>query len=261
MSHIIEKLLKTDRAASQPMGFKAAHSAAAEQRLLIFAGLSSPDIEELPDYLDGADAVLLRPGESPLPTDTVKTLVASLDDIPVGIHMDGLDTAELKPLLKAGCDFVVFPATCPVSAIPEDDDTGSIIQVESSLDDGLLRAINDLPTDAAIITDSFEDVGTLVWHQLMIVRHVTALMKKPVIIPVSLKATESELKSLWEAGVGGVIVEVDVKKRDGIKKLRGIIEKLPARSAPKKGKAEALLPYPGGARETKPEEEEEEEYE
>ena len=154
---------------------------------------------------------------------------------------------------------MVFPAAATVTVMPEDDDIGKIIEVESSIDDGLLRAINDLPVDAVLVTDSLEKEGPLVWHKLMIIQHVVNLLTKPLIVPVPVNTPESELKALWETGVDGVLVEIDPRKPEGIKELRGIIDGLPARSAQKKSRAEALLPYPGGAKAAEPEPEEDDE--
>ena len=258
MSRLIDELNKVARAASQPIGFRTARTASSEPRLLLIASLTLGDTELTADYVDGADAVLLHMAKSRPTAQTVQAAVESLPDIPWGIYQEDAGTGRVAPLIQAGCDFVVFPAVSPVTTTPQNDKVGKVLQVESSLDDGLLRAVNDLPVDAALVTDAFEGGGSLVWHQLMIFQHLTNLLTKPVIVPVSLKAAESELKVLWEAGVDGIVVEADAIKPGGLKELHRLISQLPARTSQKRGKAEALLPYPGGVKETEPEEEEEE---
>ena len=129
------------------------------------------------------------------------------------------------------------------------------------MDDSLLRAVNSLPVDAVLVTDTFEG-GSLVWHELMIFQHLANTLGKPMIINIPADITEEELKALWEAGVDGVIVEVSTMKAGGLKKMQELISKLPPRSSRKRSKIEALLPHPGGESFTpKPPDEEEEEDE
>ena len=258
MSRLIDKLTKTDRAAFQPMGFRTSRQTSAESRLqlIVRTELKSSITSDL---IHGADALLLLSTKTLPPVKDLKSVIEPLADIPWGIYLQDAAANKALSLIKAGCDFIIFSAASMVSAIPRDDDIGKIIEVDSSIDDGLLRSVNDLTVDAVLVTDSLENEGPLVWHQLMIIQHVVNLLTKPVIVNVSLNTSENELEALWESGVDGVLVETDTGKPEGIKGLRSIIDRLPARSAQKQGKAEALLPYPGGAKAAEPEPEEDDE--
>ncbi|GAH15644.1 unnamed protein product [marine sediment metagenome] len=69
----------------------------------------------------------------------------------------------------------------------------------------------------------------------------------------------SELQALWEAGVGGVVVEAGVEQPMGrLAELRQMIDKLTFPLPSKRRKAEPLLPYIGGETGIVSEEEEEE---
>ena len=127
------------------------------------------------------------------------------------------------------------------------------------MDDGLLRAVNDLPADAVLLTDTFDESGSLVWHQLMIFRHLTTFISKPLLVPVPAAITEGELKALWDAGIDGVVV--DATGVGDLKGLRQIADKLPPRSARKRGKMDVMLPMAGGEAYTTPPPDEEEEEE
>jgi hypothetical protein len=255
MSRLIDELTRTDRAAFQPMGFRTSREAQGEPRLRLIgvAGFESYTA----DCFDGADAMLFKTEKSVPAEKTIKSAITSVGEIPWGIYVPGISAGKLSTIIKDGCDFLVFPAAAAISDLPEDDATGKIIEVESSLDDGLIRAINNLTIDAVMVTDSLEKDGPLVWQQLMIFQHILNLLTKPVIVPVSLNMSESELKTLWETGIDGVIVEFDKQQPAGFGELRGLINKLPPRTS-KKGKTDAILPSPGVARESEPEEEEEE---
>jgi hypothetical protein len=263
MSRLIDELNRISRNASQPIGFRTARKESSEPRITLIASISPKGTATLADCVDGADAALLHLTKSLLTAIAIPKIADALRDIPWGVYLDDIDDKKAAALVKAGCDFVVFTAGSAVTTTPQQGEVGKIIQVESSLDDGILRAVNTLPVDAALVTDVFEGEGSLLWHQLMIFRHLTSILDKPIIVPASLKAAESELKALWEAGVDGVVVEADTGKPGALKELREVINKLPPRTTLRKFKAGALLPRTGGESGTAApdEEEEEEEYE
>ena len=152
-------------------------------------------------------------------------------------------------LIGAGCDFVVFSPTARITDLP-DEKTGKIVQVDSSMDDGLLRAINDMPADAVLVTDTLDSNETLTLHQLLMVVAPT--------VPVPASITQAELKALQDAEIDGVMAEMD---GESLKNLRKTVSKLPPRSAKKRDKGGVLLPRTGGESATMPPPDEEEEEE
>jgi len=238
------------------MGFRTARSAAPLSKILLIASLEAKAIESQADRLDGVHAALIRFSGAALTAKLTQTITSSLPDIPWGFYLEDDVGKKMETLAKAGADFVVFPAASPVSITPGDDKTGRVLQVESSMDDGLLRAVNNMPVDAVLVADAYEDGGSLVWHELMIYQHLSNIINKPLIVPVPVSLAEVELKALWEAGVDGVLIEPADAGADGLKTLRKAIDNLPPRSARKRGKAEALLPRLPG--EAPPDEEEDE---
>lgn len=247
MSKLIDIFQRDSQTTSQPMGFRTGRASAPVKRLALITSVP-PDAAITPP--GDADAILVRAGKTRLTATAARSLAASLEDIPWGI----VDTGDKPAAIPEGCDFVVFPATARTAAAPRDEEMGKILEVESSMDDGLLRAANDLPVDAVIVADSFDDGGPLVWHRLMILRHITHLVTRPVIVPVPADIGKEDLESLWEAGVDGILVEADA---DRINALHEIIAALPPRSAPKKNHAEALLPRSGTGSQPAPEPDEE----
>jgi hypothetical protein len=243
------------------MGFRTARMAAAVPKILLIASLEAEMLEKRADYLDVADAVLVRFADTALTAKALQKIVASQPDIPWGLEMTNDDTKKLAAL-EAGADFILFAIDNQIADTPKDDKIGKILQVESFLDDGLLRAINDLPIDAVLAADALEGEGSsLIWHQLMIFRHLANLLSKPLIVPTPASISEKELKALWDAGVDGIIVESD-KAGAGIKELRQVIDKLPPRAGRKRGKVSAVLPRtPGETPSPTPPDEEEEEDE
>jgi hypothetical protein len=256
MSRLIDKFQKAAKSSLQPMGFRTARAAAPEPGILLILSLAPEAIKSADT--GSAGAVLIRPNDTPLTAASVKKIAEALPDIPVGIYLEDTNDKEIDELAEAGADFLVFPASGRISTPSEDKKTGRILQVESSMDDSLLRAANSLPVDAILAADTFTG-GQMSWHELMIFQHLANSFAKPLIINIPPNITEAELKALWEAGADGAVVEADKMKASGMKELQKIISKLPPRSARKRGKVDAVLPRTGGGVSSAPPPDEEEE--
>jgi hypothetical protein len=241
------------------MGFRTSRQAETPPAIMIIAGVPTNGIGSPVKSIAGADAILLHTDEPGLTAKNLQKIVKSLKDTPWGVHLDDSGD-EAAAMVEAGCDFMVFSPTSRISAVPQDEKTGKILQVESSMDDGLLRAVNDLPADAVLLTDTFDESDALVWHQLMIFRHLANFISKPLLVRVPATISEVELKALWDTGIDGVVVEVDITGGGDLKELRQMAGKLPPRSARKRGKMDVLLPRTSGETitEAPPDEEEEE---
>ena len=259
MSRLIDKFQKAAKSSVQSMGFRTARSAAPEPGILLIVSITPEAIKNKAD-IGNASAVLIRPNSAPVTAAGVKKIAETLPDIPVGLYVEDTDDKEIATMSEAGCDFLVFPASSRISPASEDKKTGRILQVESAMDDSLLRAVNSLPVDAILAGDTFTG-GAMVWHELMIFQHLANMLAKPLIINIPPDITEAELKALWEAGADGVMVEATAMKAGGLKKLCESISRLPPRSKRKQGKVDALLPRTGGGSLTSapPDEEEEDE--
>jgi hypothetical protein len=131
--------------------------------------------------------------------------------------------------------------------------------VESSLGDSLLRAVNDLPVDGVLTAGGGEAGEPVAWHHLMLWQRLSNLLSKPLLVNVPLPITAEELKTLWDAGVDGVVLDTGTGPAGGLKELRQAIGKITFRPSRKRGKAEALLPRISTTPEPEPEQEEEEE--
>jgi hypothetical protein len=261
MSQLIEKFKQASSGTGQPLGFRAARPAASVPKLLLIAGLKGALPDKAGDYIDGADAALVRLEEAPSEK-TIRKMAESLDHLPWGLYLEDGSDGLIEKAGKSGLDFVVFSTAGRVGAAPRDKNVGKVLEVESAMDDGLLRAVNDLPVDAVLISDG-PDSGPLLWHQLMIFQHLANLFPKPLIVPTPMDLSAEELKALWDAGVDGILVAADVEKPGGFKGLRQAIDGLPARIGRKSGRTQVVLPRSGaeGRPAAPPDEEEEEEDE
>jgi hypothetical protein len=258
MSRLIDKFQKAAKSSVQPMGFRTARSAPAEPSIMLILSFTMEGLKSHTDTRN-ADAVLIRPNDAPVTEANVKKIAETIPDTPTGIYMEDTGDNEIAAMNKAGADFIVFPVSSRISAPQDENKTGRILQVESAMDDSLLRAVNSLPVDAVLTADTFEG-GALVWHELMIFQHLANTLAKPLIVKIPANITEAELKALWEAGIDGILVEADKLKTNELKELQKFIGKLPPRSKRKRGKTDVTLPHSSKetAIATPPDEEEEE---
>lgn len=234
MSQLIDRLNRVAKAAPRPMGFRAAQPPPARPQMLLIASLAETD-NSLPDHVAGADAVLLNVSRAD--AKAIQRLVRTLPDIPWGAWLkDGAKEAAV--IVEAGADFVVFPAAAAASAAPQGNKVGKVLQVEPSLGEGLLRAINDLPVDAALIAGESKEGDLLTWQHLMFLQRAASLLTKPLLVAVPASITTTELGTLWEIGIDGVVVAAG---QAGLKELREAIGRVAASTRRKRGKVEARV--------------------
>jgi hypothetical protein len=252
MSRFIDKLNEASRTTLQPMGFKAVPSAASKPGMLLVASLAEADVARPAEYVAGADAVLLPISMLTSKAKTIHKLSQLVPDIPWGGWLGDIYQKEAEQVVKSGGDFVVFPAADTSLAILQGEGVGRVLEVEASLSEGLLRAVNDLPVDAVLITSQHKKDYFLTWHHLMLFRCFADLLAKPLLVSIPSNVVADELQALWAAGVDGVVVKVGAEQPAG--RLREVIDKLTLPSS-RKRKAEAQLPYIGGEAEIEDEEE------
>ncbi len=262
MSRFVDRLNQLSRAEPQPIGFRTAQPVSPKLKIQLVASLAQEGVESLANYVTGADAGLLRISKISSGTKTLQKMSQAVPDIPWGGWLQASGRGEIKQMTKAGCDFVVFPATNTPLTILQNDEVGKILEVEASLSEGLLRAVNELPIDAVLIAGEQGEGYFLTWQHLMLFQRFADLLTKPLLASIPLDVTAGELQALWEAGVDGVVVEVMAgQPQDRLKELRQVIDEL-AFPSPRKGqKAEPLLPRIGRETSVTSVEEEEEEEE
>jgi len=222
--------------------------------MLLVATLAQVDVDRLADGVAGADAGLLQIPKSGSGVKALKQVCQAVSDIPWGGWLKEIGRGGVGKMVEAGCDFVVFPAASASLEILQDKKLGKILEVEPSLEPGLLKAVDDLPADAVLVAGEQGKEHFITWHHLMLFRRCANLLTKPLLVSVPSDVTAGELQALWEAGVGGVVVEAAEK----LTKLRQIIDKLTLPSPGKRRKAEPLVPHIPGETGAVSEEEEEE---
>jgi len=241
MSQFIDELNQVSQAVPPSIGFKPAQPVSPKPKMLLIASLTQANVDNLADYVAGADAGLLHTSKVSSGAESLQKICQVVSDIPWGGWLRGTGREGIEQMVAAGFDFVVFPAASTSLAILQSGRVGRVLQVEASLSEGLLRTVGELPIDAVFIASEPEEEHFLTWHHLMVFQHFADLLTKPLLVSVPLSVTANELLALWEAGVDGVVVGVG-KVPGQLKELRRVIGQLtfPQR---KRGRAMALLPH------------------
>ncbi|MBI2831686.1 MAG: hypothetical protein HYX79_05470 [Chloroflexi bacterium] len=262
MSKLVDKLEEISQPAIEPMGFRPGGARQQKARMLLVGSVERPDTEGLAERLAGADAGLLHTSDSNLGTKLLQNARKAVPDIPWGVRLTEDDGDGLKQLAEAGCDFVIFQPARATLEMLENENTGNIPEIESSLGEGMLRAINGLPADAVFLASEREGEYVLTWHHLMLFQRVAHLTGKPLLVWAPPGITVHELQAMLDAGVKGVVVETGNGETSGrLKEIRDKIGKLNSAIPHKKRKLSATVPRMVEETKPTPVEEEEEEGE
>lgn len=256
MSRFIKKLDLVAQEPAPPMGFRKAQ-ADAVPKLLLVAGLAEPLDDSLAEQVKVADAVLFNIAKG---AKSLQKAAQQFGDMPWGAMVPSIGDKESEGLLKAGCDFAVFPMSSAVPAPASDSKLGLVLQTEVNLDEGMIRAMNKLPADAFHIS-AISEGERLTWHELLLLQRFTGLLAKPLLASVSSDSTSEYLRTIWETGVDGIVVNVTDQTAGKLADLRKAIDGLKSLPPRKKVRAEALVPFITESTTSRVEVEEEEEEE
>jgi len=76
---------------------------------------------------------------------------------------------------------------------------------------------------------NFEEspIKKLTWHHMILLKRVTSLTNKPLIVPVDIKISAKDIADLWMANASGIVVQIasqeDISKLADLNKLIGEI--------------------------------------
>ncbi len=256
MSKLIDRLIQTAETVSSPMGFGAARAVQPKPKMALIARVEpAENMAQLADYVSSADAAIIA--QTGAEKNTVTDIARSLPDMVWGLWPEEKSRQQIKASAEAGADFITLPLNLEFG-LPGIEKMGKILLAESSLGEGLIRTINELPVEAVLLID---DEKALTWHQLMLCQRFSDLLFKPLLLTVPASVDSDELKALWKAGVNGVVISVKtVKQAERIKALRRIIDQSDFAARTRK-KMAALLPHIHEEISTVPTDAEEEEEE
>ena len=236
MSILAKKLADINRTSGPEIGFRRSSGQQNRRQMLIIADISGQDKNKSKSVAaSGVDALL---SDIPLLEDSSGEKAATLHNVPVGILIDNTERKEKAVKKGIKCDYTVFSIDMPVEML-ESDETGKVLIVESDLSPQMIRIINNLsiPVDAVLLADHGQ---LLTFKRLLTCQLFTELLQKPLLVTVPSTISSSELSSLCQAGVRGVVIAAGAPAK-AYTDIVKIVENLP-RIKRQKTKGDALLP-------------------
>ena len=200
MSKFVEKLQRVYQGSAPALGFRKSGEEEVPQMLLVAnpRGASASDSKAVVS----ADAVVVS-GKG-MDTENFCELRKALDDIPLGLSLDGVEHDAATMLVNLDCDFIVFNVKTP-PAVVRKEGIGKILKVEPELDKGLVRVINRLPltVDGVLLAG---DCLPLTIERLLICQYFSELLDKPLLVTLGPSVNGADLGSLCQAGVKAVVL-------------------------------------------------------
>ena len=256
MSKLLDRLDKLSRGPITSMGFGAATRTEKLPGMALIGTLSSGRrLAQAATALSkiGADGALIQGN---VPDSIPATVAEALKNVPWGVRVSELTGEHAARYREKGCDFLAFTAEGTQVGALEDEDAGYVLCVPANMDEQSLRAIEDLPVDAVLLTlDSIETPLTL--SHLLAIGVVRGSFSKYLLLEVPGDLSDGELEGLKEIGVDGLVVDATSAK--DMAALKDRLMSLPRRQRNRGRKPSALLPRESYATPSSPPAEEDDE--
>ena len=229
MSRFFDSLERIDRGATTSMGFGAVVRPEKVPAMglvgtLSKLGKSAAGAANLAKV--GADAALLQDMDAEKIPDR---LVKALGEVPWGIKVAHLDEKQAILYKDQGCDFLAFqPEGVLLEALSEDEDPGYILCIQPDMAGRSLRAIEQLPVDAVLLSLKPEEPPLTLQH-LITIGAIRSAFSKYLLLEVPPSLTTRELDGLREIGVDSLVVDADAHSVEELEGLKDRLMNLPKR--------------------------------
>lgn len=242
MSKIIKKLRQISHSAAPPMGFKTT-TISPSQLMLVIAAVTRSNSGIVAQLTEAeADALIVHSHDLVKELQTIQKIAGSLNDIPWGVWPETVNKAGIEGLKDAGGDLLIFEASEAPASLTQEE-VGKVIKITPPFEESLIRTIGQLPIDAVLL-DFREEDENLTISQLMNIQLISDSINKPLLVAIQQMLDQKEIQALWEAGVKGVVMEVEKGPMTDLTGLRQAIAALSPASRKQREKR-ALLPQLG----------------
>ncbi len=238
MSKLVKKLRQIKESADQPLGFKRTSILPSQQMLLIVALPQRDSVAWLAKA--EVDAISIHSQDLEQGVQTLRQVANSVGDIPCGLWPETMTEEGMKQLREAGGDFLIFEASKAAAILLQEEELGKVLKVDLPQDEGLMSALNQLPIEVVLLEVKREG-EVLTISDLIYCQWLAGLVDKPLLVATQQEMTDKEIRSLWEAGVDGVVVEIKEKQlQERLTRLSQAIKALPPRRK-RRGERRAML--------------------
>ncbi|MBN1366340.1 MAG: hypothetical protein JW967_00225 [Dehalococcoidales bacterium] len=234
MSKFIEKLKNRTQISPAPLGFGKV-PVQEKPGILLAASITDAGMKNLTDCVSGADAVFLISDSIGSLLNTLPKLKDEVPDMLWGGWLQKAQTekADAKNMIA---DFLAFSPETIIFETPAK--VGRILEIDESISDTQIRAIDDLPVEAVLFTPRPYSIN---WQYLIALQRLDNLLAKPLLAAVPSDINVTGLQILWSAGVDGVVIEGGESGK--FRTLRQEIDKIIFPLPRKSKKVDVMLPF------------------
>ncbi|MFC1935947.1 hypothetical protein ACFLX9_04260, partial [Chloroflexota bacterium] len=259
MSKLLDRLYQITRGAPRAMGFATAANQEAIPTLALLTWMGGPGKNKVAPLVGaGVDAFILPRGV--LGVAGLERQLKPLEGSTWGIVMEQPERDRVEAYQDKGCDFVAFGIEETRVDALEEGECGRILRIPTDLEDSLLRGLEDLPVDIILLCKPAPE-GPLSLVHLLAISNVRSATGRYLLLEWNSELTSRELEHLRDAGVDGLVVNVEEVQPSVITTLRERINVLPRRKAKGEQRPFAVLPPTRGIGDARPQRQEEEEEE
>ena len=235
-------LEKAGQEAPASIGFaQASGGRAASTEVVLVARVRAEDLAKNTRLAEAnVDAFLLAPKSAR--DSTLRVCADVLDGRVWGVRLAKFSAAQVRTLLKKGCDFIVFEQAETEAEVLNDETLGTVVTIGSGLAEEVIRATMELPLDAALFSPT-QLALPLTVENLADIQRVLGLVGKPFLLEAPPALGRGDLEALRNLGIAGL--SVDLASAGEIAELRANIDSLPRRRR-RTGRSDALLPLVAG---------------
>jgi hypothetical protein len=255
MSKLIDKLERASRGSVAPMGFGGAARKEKVAPVLLLGSAKVDQENEVGKVVEaGLDGALLVTASSSS-SKQVASAAKLMNELPWGLWQPGATPTEAEK-----SDFQVIASEATPLTMLGDDDRTTVMALAPEMGDSLLRAIDDLPVDAFLL--SLGGPSSLTVGELLQIGRVRRFTSKYLLLHLAVMPSLAELKQLRDAGVHALVIDVAEQTVQDLRTCQSQLLELPPPQPRNRDRARATLPVlqPGAAAPQREEEDEEEEY-
>ena len=231
MSKLLEKLEHISKGNSKPFGFAAAAAKSKIANMVIIAAVDDNDKAAIAAAKEYADAILVN--------SLAGKNTASKINLPWGAPVSETTDKQLSAIKESGCDFILLNTQDSPIAPLQEEKLCRMIEIDPAMPDGLIRAVNQLPVDIALIAGD----TAVSMQRLLVCQHIANLVGKYLLLRIPLETSAEDLREIWETGITGVVTTVAGNAKKELAALRQSVDSLPAARRKRISKTGATIPH------------------
>jgi len=230
MSKLLDQLEKSQKDYGGKLGFNKNTNENIYPQILIVGKYSSysfksKESEQLVSLMDGIVFQSNLPNQV---KDTLSSLPPYITSLPWGVWPPLLKAADVTYLKKNNCDFIVSDiANTPLEALHEST-TARILQIPNTLDERILRSLDDLPVDGFLLQIPSK-LAVKPLETLLEITTLRSMVSKYLFVEFLTTPTEKYVDILKEVGIDVLIVDPTAVTSKQLTALRTALIDLPKR--------------------------------